>query len=364
MKIRLFCLLSNFSFGGAGNSVFRLIKNLNRNNYKIYVISIGKCPYKYLNKNNNIIFFELKSSGILNSFFKVYRILRTYKSKFSKNIFLSNIHYNNIISIFLTKLFKDIKVIVVERTPLEELKMYYNFKDFFKKNIIRFLIFLTYRFSDKIVANSHGIKKSLERISNTKVEVIYPPSITKINRFNKNKKNMKLKIIIISRLAIEKGIEDVIYAANLLKKKKMIINIYGQGDQFLRLKNLISKLNLNEIIFLKGHKTNLRNELLKSDLFISTSHFEGCGNAIIESINFNTPVIASDCPGGNREILLNGRGGVFYKSKNFYDLKEKISLFLRNRSFFLKKNKLAKKSLYRFFLKTNIYKYDRIFRKI
>ena len=48
MKIRLFCLLSNFSFGGAGNSVFRLIQNLNRDDYKIYVISIGKCPYKYL----------------------------------------------------------------------------------------------------------------------------------------------------------------------------------------------------------------------------------------------------------------------------------------------------------------------------
>ena len=364
MKIRLFCLLSNFSFGGAGNSVFRLIQNLNRDDYKIYVISIGKCPYKYLNKNNNIIFFELKSDGILNSFFKVYRILRTYKSEFSKNIFLSNIHYNNIVSIVLTKLFKDIKVIVVERTPLEELKIYYNFKDFFKKNIIRFLIFSIYRFSDKIVANSYGIKKSLVRISNAKVEVIYPPSITKIRRFNKKKKNIVLKIIIISRLAIEKGIEDIIYAVNLLKKKKMIINIYGLGDQFLRLKNLISNLNLNEIIFLKGYKANLRNELLNSDLFISTSHFEGCGNAIIESINFNTPVLASDCPGGNREILLNGRGGVFYKSKNFYDLKKKISLFLSNRSFFKKKNKLAKKNLDRFFLKTNVYKYDKIFREI
>jgi len=357
-------LLSNFSFGGAGNSVFRLIHNLNQEDYKIYVISIGKCPYKFLNKNNNIFFFELKKSGILNSFFKIYNILKTYKSRDSKNIFLSNIHYNNVISIFLTKLFKNIKVVVVERTPAEELNIYYNFKDFFKKKIIKFLIFLLYRFSDKIIANSYGIKKSLMQNLNAKVKVIYPPSIKKISRFNKKKKNMVLKIIIISRLAIEKGIEDIIYTVNLLKKKKMIVNIYGEGDQFLRLKNLISTLNLNKIIFLKGHKTNLRNELLNSDLFISTSHFEGCGNAIIESINFNTPVIASDCPGGNREILLNGRGGVFYKSKNFNDLKKKISLFLANRSLFFKKNKLAKKNLYRFILKTNVYKYDKIFREI
>ena len=83
---------------------------------------------------------------------------------------------------------KDIKVIIVERTPLEELKIYYNFKDFFKKKIIKFLIFLFYRFSDKIIANSHGIKQSLERISNAKVEVIYPPSIKKIVDLIKRKK--------------------------------------------------------------------------------------------------------------------------------------------------------------------------------
>lgn len=364
MKIRLFCLLSNFNFGGAGNSVFRLIQNLNPNDYKIYVIAIGKCPYRSLSKNKNIIFFLLKSRSILSSFFKVYKILKKNKNQNSKNIFLSNIHYNNIISIFITKLFKDIKVIVVERTPVEELKIYYNFKDFFKKKIIQSLIFLLYRFSDKIVANSYGIRKGLSRISNAKVEVIYPPSIAKISRFYKKKKNLVIKIIIISRLAIEKGIEDIIYAINLLKKEKIIVNIYGEGNQLSHLKKLISTFGLNKIVFLRGYKNNLNNELINSDLFISTSHFEGCGNAIIESINLNTPIIASDCPGGNREILLNGRGGVFYKSKNFYDLKKKISLFLINRSFFTKKNRLAKKRLYRFFLKTNVYKYDKIFREI
>ena len=60
----------------------------------------------------------------------------------------------------------------------------------------------------------------------------------------------------------------------------------------------------------------------------------------------------------------HGKGGVFYKSKNFYDLKKKISLFLANRSIFLKKNKLAKKNLDRFILKNNICKYDKIFREI
>jgi glycosyltransferase involved in cell wall biosynthesis len=249
MKIRLFCLLSNFSFGGAGNSVFRLIQNLNRDDYKIFVISIGKCPYKSLNKNSNIIFFQLNCSGILSSFFKVYKILKNYKNNKSKNIFFSNIHYNNIVSIFLTKLFKDVKVVVVERTPVEELKIYYNFKDLLKKNIIRLLIFSLYRFSDKIVANSYGIKKSLVKISNGRVDVIYPPSIIKINRFYKKKKrNIALKIIVISRLAIEKGIEDLIYAVNLLKKKKIIVNIYGEGDQFSYLKKLISIFNLNKMI--------------------------------------------------------------------------------------------------------------------
>ena len=44
--INLIFFLPTFDYGGAGNSVYRLCKNLNHKKYKINIISIGKCYYK------------------------------------------------------------------------------------------------------------------------------------------------------------------------------------------------------------------------------------------------------------------------------------------------------------------------------
>ena len=44
--INLIFFLPTFSYGGAGNSVFRLCKCLDKKKYKINIISIGKCDYK------------------------------------------------------------------------------------------------------------------------------------------------------------------------------------------------------------------------------------------------------------------------------------------------------------------------------
>ena len=45
-KIRLIFFLPNFSFGGAGNSIFKLCKFLSNKNFSILVISLGKNGYK------------------------------------------------------------------------------------------------------------------------------------------------------------------------------------------------------------------------------------------------------------------------------------------------------------------------------
>ena len=58
-------------------------------------------------------------------------------------------------------------------------------------------------------------------------------------------------------------------------------------------------------------------------------------------MNHNIPVIASNCAGGNQEILANGKYGLIFKSKNETDLRVKIVKFMNNRKLFF--NKVKKK---------------------
>ena len=74
-------------------------------------------------------------------------------------------------------------------------------------------------------------------------------------------------------------------------------------------------------------------------------------------------MISSKSHGGINEILLNGRGGDFYKSGNIDDLSNKIKKAVKFYELSIKKNKIAQKKLYRFSEK-NIKKYEKVFDQI
>ena len=62
-----------------------------------------------------------------------------------------------------------------------------------------------------------------------------------------------------------------------------------------------------------GYKANPYKYLIKSDLYINSSYFEGFPNSIVEAINTNLPIISSQSHGGINDILLNGKAGTILK---------------------------------------------------
>ena len=72
----------------------------------------------------------------------------------NKNIFISNIHYSNVLSIIFLRNIKNLKIILFERTSLKELDIFINFFSYLKNKIIKLLIKSTYTKADKILVNS------------------------------------------------------------------------------------------------------------------------------------------------------------------------------------------------------------------
>ena len=96
------------------------------------------------------------------------------------------------------------------------------------------------------------------------------------------------------------------------------------------------------------------------DLFILSSKYEGLPNVLIEAQMALTPIISSDCPSGPKEILLNGKLGILFKTGDHIDLSKKILIFKNNRKKFKNKALLATKYLSRFDYETNLHKYLKI----
>lgn len=365
MKINLIFFLPNFCLGGAGNSIIKMCNKLNKKKYNIYLISIGKNYYKNSIKRKNIFFFEMNISRTLFSYFELRKIVRKIIStNQAKNIFISNIHYTNIISVLCLRKITYLKLILVERTSLSELRMYRSIFDYIKNTLIKLLIKILYRFADKVISNSYTVGSDLKILTNKKVEVINPPSIKKIEKFKNKDFKKNLNILYVGRLSWEKGVNLIIKALPLLKFNNYKLWIVGIGSEYNFLKKLSTTLKLNNKVKFFGYKSNTSFYYKKANLFINSSFFEGQPNALIEAINFSLPVICSDSRGGNLDIVKNGKGGLLFKSGDFYDLSKKINFFYKNKHQLIKKIKYSRKFLNNYLEISSIKKYEKIFKEI
>ena len=186
MKINLIIFISEFNLGGAGNSLFKLCKNLPKNKFHITIICLNKCYYKTDLLRNGIKVHEINSSKTILGMPKIKKLVKSLIKSESKNIFLSNIYYSNILSIlFLRSL--NIKIVIVERTPFQELSIYYGIFDFVKKQIIKLLIGYTFKKADSCISNSKYISQKYNENYKLKFKTINPPSFKKLFFLKKKK---------------------------------------------------------------------------------------------------------------------------------------------------------------------------------
>ena len=95
----------------------------------------------------------------------------------------------------------------------------------------------------------------------------------------------------------------------------------------------------------------------KAKYFVLPSVYEGLGNVIIDALNFSRTCIVSDCKHGPKEVIMNGRGGFIFKSKNYFDLYNKLVKLENNLSVTKNKIRHGRKGLKRFLIKNQSKKY-------
>jgi glycosyltransferase involved in cell wall biosynthesis len=364
MKINLIIFISEFNRGGAGNSLFRLCKYLPKNLYNINVICLNKCAYKNELKENFINVYEIFSKKTSLAMFEVKNITKKIISKkYKKNIFISNIYYSNILSIIFLRTL-EMKIILIERTPFEELSIYFGIINLIKKKIMKFLIGFTYKYADVCISNSKYISNQYNKVYNLNFKTIYPPSFIKINNFKKKTlPKKKLYLGTVCRLSEEKGLKDFL---NIIPKMKFDLKFFiiGDGPDKQCLKKITSKLGIQKkIVFLGFLNTKqVYKQLKKVDLFINCSYFEGFPNSVVEALGAGVPVMASQSYGGINEIIKNKNFGYIYKNQE--DLIKNITSYSLGLKKFNFTKKTISKHLKKFSVEHNIKKYSDVFKEI
>ena len=360
MKKKLIFFLANFNQGGAGQSITRLCLELNKNKYDITVLCLQKCYYKKILKKNKIEVKEINKIRVSSIREDLKLIINSYSLNYKKIIIVSNLFYTNaLISTFIKKNDK-IKLVFVERTPLQELSIYFGIKDFLKKFLIKLILKFNYKKANIVVSNSKKTANDIANFANCRSIHIYPPSFDL--KINLNKfKSSRLNILSIGRLSKEKNFGELILFLSKLNNLNFSLNIIGNGPQKIYLRKLIKIHNLEDKIKLLGFKKDIKKYFKKTNLLISPSKFEGFPNVTVESISHGVPVLSNQTHGGISEILNKKFGMIYY---NFYTFQKKIQNFLDNQGKFNFKKKDIKDHLRKFSIYECKRNYEKLFDKL
>ena len=260
--------------------------------------------------------------------------------------------------------YKDFKLVVCEHCNITE--SISDYKGWFGWYYRHFFQREYNKFADVIHTVSYESKEDMVKnwgFSPHKVEVIYNPALIEINEVPVKKVNEKFTIVAASRLEKQKRVDVLLEGLKIFfekhpsEKEKICVKVYGDGSLKTELIDLNRQYKLDNIVEFCGFQKDPWKQVAVADLFVSTSEWEGLSVSLIEAQTVHTPILASDCPSGNKEICLNGKAGKLFKKNDPEDFAEKLFDIVCNKAQLQNYVQQADANLKRFDVKTIMAQY-------
>ena len=205
------------------------------------------------------------------------------------------------------------------------------------------------KYTDKYICVSQGVANHLikQGIDKTKVQVIY--NGIDIEKFGLPKEPHDIFTVgMVARFSKQKDQMTLIKAVEYLIKEKqenIRLLLMGTGKTKAKCQKYIQEHDLEKHIkIMEGKFTDL---IVKTDLFVLATHYEGFGLVLCEAMAAHTPVIGTNVAGVN-EVIINNNNGLLVKDNDILDLSQAIikikndtnlkEHFIKNATLFLYKN--------------------------
>ncbi len=201
---------------------------------------------------------------------------------------------------------------------------------------------LLFRNAEFITGVSSKITKEYAKRSDR--EIIYTPPLIPFDIISlKNKYRTKWKIsseeivlLYVGSLKPLKSVDTLIEALGVisvekLQKYKLRVLIAGDGVSRKELEGRVNELDLQEIVNFLGvvDRDNINQLYNLANIYTICSEFEGLPISLLEAFANNLPCITSDAP-GLKEVSLNNKNTLLFKTKDYYDYANKIEILLND----------------------------------
>lgn len=323
-KIRILFLAPSMRPGGAERFLTVLIRYINREQFIPSLGLVRKSGPLLGELPDDVDVYDLNCQRVRNAWVKIVRLIRKTKPDI---VFSTLAHLNFAVAMARPLLLAKIKYVARENSIPSQ-----NIKQSPIKAVLPFLYKLLYPKFDKVICQSQYMFDELTthfKISVDTLAVINNPvDVEKIQTLGFNQKYClpegKVNIIAAGRLKYLKGFDLLLQSAAYIEGIEFHLTILGEGEEEERLKKLARQLNIDDRVTFSGYVPNPYSYMCQADLFVLSSRSDAFPNVVLEALACGLPVVAFDCPGGIKEIIVDGENGWIVEAENFVALARAI----------------------------------------
>lgn len=309
-------LMHNFNGGGAERMFIRLANGFADRGVAVTIVAVAAAGVLRSEIAPAVRLVDLACARTV----AAVRPLRDVLRELRPTALLSGLVHVNTLAVLVTRgLAERPRLVLSERnTPSRDMRHSGSIMVF----VAHLLMPWSYRQADAIIAVSAGVAEDLQRMAwlgAARITVLPNPVITAdFDAWAKAELDFawpdsggRPVLLSAGRLDPQKDFATLLRALARLDAdgRPCDLLILGEGRERPRLEALAAALGLAARVHLPGFSARAAAAMRRADAYVLSSRFEGSPNALVEAMATGTPVVATDCRSGPREILRNGEFG-------------------------------------------------------
>lgn len=159
---------------------------------------------------------------------------------------------------------------------------------------------------------------------------VVPATLSQSYTYNQRLKN----IAFVGRFEKVQKRQDIALKAIAVLLKKNVdvtLNFYGSGPDEELVRKIAEQEGISDNVIFHGKTENPQEELLKNDIFLITSDYEGIPNALIEAMSIGMPCVSTDCsPGGAAFLIQNEENGLLVNARDVDAIANALERFIND----------------------------------
>ena len=136
-------------------------------------------------------------------------------------------------------------------------------------------------------------------------------------------------IVTVGRFVPQKDYKTIIHTIAELKELRhdFVMDIIGYGEEEQNIRGWIKEFDVEKYINIYIRPNNVQDIVRSSDIYLSTSLFEGTSNSIMEALNWSLPVVATNV-GDNDHLVIDGKNGYLHPIGDAEGMAQSLSRLL------------------------------------